>query len=662
MTFLAPLTLIALLLVALPVAIHLLVRRRARRLDFPTLKFLRETPNFKLYPQRLRQPMLLAMRAAAIILLILGLARPLLTFYKQPTPVRFILLDASLSMKARGRADAAREQARAIVNKLQGDERAAIIAFSSEAKTLAATTADHARLLEAIEHYKPADAATRYDAGLMEVVAQKKREPQAESEVDIISDFQQAGLEEPVASRAAAADLNIVLHPVGAQVERNAFLMDESLEKNERGAQLSATEIVSEADGRSGARRAWTIDALTGAGPGIEWRTEANGQLTGRMKVLEADDFDADDERFFAFQPPREMRVLLIEDEGDASLYLRAALEASSDERAAGIKLDRARQLPETEAVLGSYSLVVLTLHGAPRENEASVLSEYARSGGTVWMFLARDLDAESWSALANREEGRELPFESMTRISGQRLSLGTADTDAPQLRAMDEGALASLRAVRINAGYALAPRVSAETLMRWNDGRPAFVSTRVGKGTILMMGSSPERASGEMGASPSLPALASAIARSSNVAREPLSGTIGEAVRLNVALDADVKITNTEGRVSETKARELVTKPLAYFDEAGIYRLEFGGEQKFLAFNPASSESERALATEDRLKQIFSVDKMGSTVTRNVNDRREALEQSSYTWRYFLAAAFLLMLAELSIAMRQHKITADNP
>jgi hypothetical protein len=662
MAFLSPLTLIALLLVALPVAIHLLVRRRARRLDFPTLKFLRETPSFKLYPRRLRQPMLLAMRAAAIILLILGLARPLLTLHSQPTPVRFILLDASLSMKARGRADTAREQARAIVNKLQGDERAAIIAFSSEAKTLTATTADHATLLEAIEHYQPAGGATLYDAGLMEVVAQKRREPQGASAVDIISDFQQAGLEEPFASRAAASDLNVVLHPVGAQVERNAFLMDESVGKNESGTQLSATEIVSGTDGQTGARRAWTIDALTGAGPGIEWRTEDNGQLTGRLKVLDADDFDADDERFFAFQPPREMRVLLVEDEGDASLYLRAALEASSDEGASGVKLDRARQLPDNEAVLASYSLVVLTLHGAPRENEASVLTGYARSGGTVWMFLARDLDAESWSALAHREEGRELPFESMTRISGQRLSFGTADTDAPQLRAMGEGALASLRAVRINAGYALAPRVSAETLMRWNDGRPAFVSTRVGEGTILLLGSSPERASGEMGASPSLPALASAIARSSDVAREPLSRTIGEAVRLNVALDADVKITNMEGRVSETKARELVTKPLAYFDEAGIYRLDFAGVQKFLAFNPASSESERALATEDRLKQIFSVEKAGTNVTASVNNRREVLERSSSTWRYFLVAAFLLMLAELLVAMRQHKITADNP
>src|SRR3954452_23560797 len=134
MLFLAPLTLVGLLLVALPVVIHLLSRRRARRLDFPSLQFLRETPSFKLSPRRIREPLLLALRAAAIILLVMGLARPLLTRQaKARGTIHFILMDASLSMKARGRAEAAKEQARAIINRLASDERASVISFSTEA-------------------------------------------------------------------------------------------------------------------------------------------------------------------------------------------------------------------------------------------------------------------------------------------------------------------------------------------------------------------------------------------------------------------------------------------------------------------------------------------------------------------------------------------------
>jgi hypothetical protein len=661
MVFLSPLTLTGLLLVALPVVIHLLVRRRARRLDFPTLKFLRETPSFKLYPRRLRQPLLLALRAAAIILLVMGLARPLLTFHRRPMPVRFILMDASLSMKARGRAEAAREQARAIVSKLADSERAAIIAFSSEAKTLQEITADHSKLLEAIERFQPSGGATRYNAGLGEVAAQRAHEPQAEVEVDIISDFQRAGLEEPLPSDVAAPQ-RIKAYPVGSETERNAFLSDESAGKSERGIQLSATEIVSATDGRTGARRAWTIDADEGERAGIEWRRESNGQTTGRLKVLEPDDFDADDERFFAFPPLRETHVLLVEDEGSAGPYLRAAFEATRGEAGASARLDRLRGLPASAAELAPYSLVVVTLHGSPRGDEASMLTAYARAGGNVWMFLARDLDAEAWSALAGKEVGHELPFESITRISGQTLSFGVADTDAPQLRSLGEGTLFSLRAVRVSAGYALAPRADAETLMRWNDGRPAFVSTRVGEGNMLLLATSPERESSEMGASPSFPALASSILRSGSQMLEPLSRTIGEAVRLNVALDTDVKVTTMDGRSTETKARELVRHPLDYFSEPGVYRLEFAGTEKFVAFNSAASESERALATEETLKRFFSVEQKEKDPTVNANDWREASERSGSTWRYFLMAAFLLALAELFVAMRRSRVTANNP
>src|SRR5436853_1487046 len=197
MLFLAPLTLIGLLLVALPVVIHLLARRRARRLDFPTLKFLRETPSFKLRPRRIREPLLLALRAAAIILLVLGIARPLLTRQSQTrVTIHFILIDASLSMKARGRAEAAQEQARSLINKLGAGERACVISFSSEAKMLADTSADKTRLLEAVEAYKPEGGGANYEAGFAEILRRLQREPQSDTEADVISDFQEAELDE----------------------------------------------------------------------------------------------------------------------------------------------------------------------------------------------------------------------------------------------------------------------------------------------------------------------------------------------------------------------------------------------------------------------------------------------------------------------------------
>lgn len=656
MSFLSPLTLLGLLLIAFPVAIHLLVRRRARRLDFPSLEFLRETPSFKLHPRRIRQPLLLALRSAAIILLVMGLARPLLNFSNQTRrPTHFILIDASLSMKAHGRTEAALEQARSIINHLANEERAAVISFSSEAIVLAYAISDKSRLLEAVEGYRPSDGAADYDAGFNEVLALLRSEPQAEAEVDIISDFQRAGLEGRREFAETAAGLRVVTYMVGSEMERNAFLVDEDVRKTERGLELSATEIVSDQEGRSGARRTWTIDGLEGTHSGIEWRTEINGQITGRMKAIEPDDFDADDERFFAFQVPREGRVLLIEDNSDATPYMRAALEVADAE--GKIRMDVRRELPENAAEASSYSLIALTLHGSPREDQLNVLNAYAHSGGTVWMTLSRDLDTESLNAFAGKEG---MPFKTIARMSDKAFSFGAVDRDAPGLRALDESTLAALRAVRINDGFALEPSPSADTLMRWNDGRAAFVSAQIGEGRIMMLGTAPERASGNLGASAAFPALASSILRAAELMKESLSQTIGEPPHLKAAPDADVKITDMEGRLVETKAREIYKHPLRYFSKAGIYRLDFSGEQRYVAFNSPVTESERTLSTGDDLKRFFSVEKGEGAGALNENRLRDEMERQSSTWRYFLTAAFLLIIAELFVAMRKSKWTIE--
>lgn len=662
MTFLSPLTLIGLLLVALPLAIHLLVRRRARRLDFPSLRFLRETPSFKLHPRRIRQPLLLALRAAAIILLVLGLARPLMTFLKgKAAPVRFILLDSSLSMKASGRAEAAREQARAIINKLADGERAAIIAFPSESTLPGELTADRNKLFQAIERYQPGGGTTNYGAAFAQIKSQLQREADATGEIDVISDFQQAGLENEtsVTLPISRTSLRIVSYPVGSQIERNAFSVDESVGKTEQGVALSSTEIVSERDGRSATRRRWSIDGHEGVAPGIEWRTQTNGQITGRLSTLESDDFDADDERYFAFAPPREGRVLLIEDEGSAGAYLRAALETAGGENVSKITLDTRGSLPETTMELSPYTLVVLSLHGPPRQNEVDLLTEYIRAGGALWLFLARDLDTESWTSLAQSDKGRDLPFESLTRVSARTVI--ASDSNAPQFRMLDESALAGLRAVRVNAGYALNPRRSALTLMRWSDGTPAFVSSRIGNGTILLLSTSPERESSEFGTSPSFPALAASIVKEAADQREPLSLVCGEAIRLDGRPDLDVKITDIGGRVLDVRQRDLISRPLTYFTQPGIYKLEFAGREKFVACNSPAAESERALATEDYLGRLFSADDSQRTNTAISNNWRDAEERSGSMWRYFFIAAFLLMIAELSLAMHRPGISGPE-
>lgn len=669
MSFLAPLTLIGLALLALPVLIHLLVRRRARRLDFPTLRFLRETPSFRLYPRHVREPVLLMLRLAALLLLILGLARPFISLNARSRPIRVILIDASLSMGARGRAEAAREQARSIIDKLSADERAAIIAFSSDASVLAEATGNRDQLIEALKSYEPTGGETVYIAGLEKAASLLRQEAAAgTAEIDLISDFQESNL------TAKASELSkheedtgarIVTYAVGTQIERNAFLTDVALSRGARGLELSATEIVSDREGQSASRRNWTLDAVgQGMRPDVQWRTqESNGQIVGAARANAPDDFDVDDNFYFAFAQPREHRALLIEtEEGGASLYLRAALEAATaeeDDRSAA--LERRRELPDNASELASYSLVALELRGAPRAQEVRVLSEYVNAGGYLWLWCARDLDAESLNALVRTPEGAMLPLISLSRMTpNQPLGFGAMDVDAPALGAMNDGAISALRAVRMRDGYAVTPRENAYVLVRWSDAAPALVSASFGAGSVLLMATSVERAAGDLGLSPSLPALAYSILRAAEDQTEPPSRFLGEPISLGVHPDTEVTVKEEEGNstraatttTTSTTARTLAQHPLGVFREPGIYHIEFAGQSRTLALNAPAAESARTLASPEEIKNYFK-EKEDVRVS-GASDWRDHAERRGNLWRIILCAAFILLVAELFVSIRR--------
>jgi hypothetical protein len=77
-TFLSPLFLLGLGALALPIVLHLLRRREGRTLEFPALRYLRQTTREQARTIRFRQLLLLAVRLGILVLLVLAGARLLL--------------------------------------------------------------------------------------------------------------------------------------------------------------------------------------------------------------------------------------------------------------------------------------------------------------------------------------------------------------------------------------------------------------------------------------------------------------------------------------------------------------------------------------------------------------------------------------------------------
>ena len=137
MSFLTPLFLLGMAALAVPVLIHLTQKERKSVVQFPSLMFLRKIPYESVQRRRIRDWLLLALRLAAIALIVTAFARPFLrgtNLAAAPGGARdiVVLLDRSYSM---GYADswprAARAAAQALDSATPADRISAVSANST---------------------------------------------------------------------------------------------------------------------------------------------------------------------------------------------------------------------------------------------------------------------------------------------------------------------------------------------------------------------------------------------------------------------------------------------------------------------------------------------------------------------------------------------------
>lgn len=140
MTFLNPLMLLGLLAAGIPVALHLLNKRKLRTIEFSTLAFLKELQKTKIRQIKLRQLLLLMVRTLLIVLLVLVFSRPTMKGFltgglsESTKTTAVIILDDSYSMTAaneQGKFLAqAKEAASKVLTMLKEGDEAALIRLS----------------------------------------------------------------------------------------------------------------------------------------------------------------------------------------------------------------------------------------------------------------------------------------------------------------------------------------------------------------------------------------------------------------------------------------------------------------------------------------------------------------------------------------------------
>jgi hypothetical protein len=501
MNFLFPLFLIGLAGLAVPVLLHLIQRERKRVVEFPSLMFLRRIPYRSVRRRRIRHWLLLALRLAALLLVVAAFARP---FVRQPAGAAalssgprelVVLLDRSYSMGYGDRWDRARAAARNAVESLASGDRGSLVLFSTSAHAEPRSSPDRGQLLAAIDAAKPGSGATRLGPALKVAQSIVAASTMPRREVVLISDFQKIGWRRDDAVRlpdgTAVTPVSVSREDAGhvsvssVSFQRTSFSGQQRVGVTaaiaNRGAEpLSAYDVALEIDGRQVATA--QVDLPPRASAAVTFPPFTLNAPNTRGTVRAAPDaLPADNVFHFALSPAQPVPVVIAEREGpgDPSLYLSRAL-AIGDAPRFDVKVGPLEQAAIDR--LRGRAVLVLNDTAAGPSNVAAI-RRFVEDGGGLLIVSG---DRGEWPA-AMADLLPALPGDIVDRNAPRAGILATIDFSHPvfePFRAPHSGDFSSARFFRYRQlGVADASQVVA----RFDDGTVALAERRVGAGRVMV-------------------------------------------------------------------------------------------------------------------------------------------------------------------------------
>lgn len=501
--WLVPAFLAGLVAVVVPVLVHLRQREKREPVRFPSLMFLRRVPHRTVERRRLTHPWLLLLRALAVVALVGAFARPFLRREdERPAGVRasralIVVVDRSMSMGYQGVWDRAMDSARSIVAAAGPGDRVAVVAFDETAEIVAPLD-EAGPAGAALAALRPSGRGSRLAPAIRtarELAAQARG---LAVEIAVVSDLQRhalVGLE--AVERIPGAAMRFVA--VGEPNPVNARLVEVEVDRRPEGGRTRLA-VSARIASKGGDARGTTATLLVNGRPlgTTAVRLGANAVVTARFDpvyiaegdaqavvALAPDALVADDTLRFSLSNASGVPVVLVVPPGaagDETLFLERALAISrAPVLAVGIK----RSATLTAFDLERARAVVIADVGALAGGAIGPLGDFVeRGGGLVLLTGPRGVgpSASWWPARVG------VPVDRMDERGGR---LGQMDADHPVFEPFKEALASDFGAARFFRYRILTPDSTAQVLARFDDGQPAMIETRHGRGRVVMLGTS---------------------------------------------------------------------------------------------------------------------------------------------------------------------------
>ncbi len=657
MALIAPLFLLGLLGIGLPIWLHRLETQVTEREQFSTAMFL-EPAKKRIHVQRkLKYLLLMALRILFFLFLVLAFTRPV--FFTPPaalvtedTTHHVIVLDTSFSMQEGTSFASAVEEARDIVNSMNEDEVASLYTASSGVTTIVPVTDDSNALMQALASLSPDNG--KLDLGIMVTTMNTLiEESQANFIMHFISDYQQSGQAVrfadmiPDVINGRPVTLDIV--QIRTQKVPN-WLVDSVLVDARNSVEVGIRGLASENDmtERSVILSINNVEQqrqdITIAGDGITLVDFENvlfdeGDNRIDIRLLPADSLPGDDVRYTVFDnsPPAPVLLLTTNPESLGVTYIRAALETAP--RGYEVILQTIEDLDAR--ILQRYPWIVIEDISAVNASLGSAISEYVSGGGAVLAAVGEaSFGLDTLPVLG-------LQVGTVRAGRDSRNPITMIDSSHPVLAETSGWGSVNMQALPVITGS------EERILIAQTEDRPVLIESEIGRGRILLLTTALDNTLSDLPVKPVFVSFMAEAARYLSNENLLIREQVAESfLQLSLAGGASGQVFDPDGEsllsLSDTTQSQDIR-----LNKTGYYQVFTPGGEVLVAVNPDRRESDLTVMDAQVIQNWQNV------VAGTANAGLENLNQDSAVanqgedreeneiWRIFLILLAIIVLAE---------------
>lgn len=615
--FLHPIYLYGLIATSIPLLIHLLNRRRLKRLRFPAVRFVLLSQRRIARTYRLRHWILLALRTFAIFLLVLLLAHPLFQtgagLFAGGGPLSLVvILDNSLSMKWSREGEGfkqAKEAGRLLLSSLKDGDLAAVVPTNSSEKGQLRLKGEKEVLLRELDGVQIAAGTADFSLDLSRAYDLLK-EPAAQKEIWLLTDMALTGWDRFTLSTLGQYDPLIPLKiiKVGQKGEPlNATIKEirmrgqgvgvglpihlEASLANFTDKEIKDLLVQLNLDGQNRDQRLVSLPPKGEVGVTFQFSLGQPGAHHGSV-TLKKDGLAGNPTAYFALQAQDKLKVLVVDGDPQTSLvqsesfFLTRALNPAG-ERDSSLILPTV-VIPEglSSVSLESYQALIFCNVPVISDGLLSKVRDYLRQGGGFLLFLGDRIQVDDYNLKLFQSSPPILPAriterKSFSEPAGEKIE--RVDTTHPALQGFTDQTLKeSLRSTRVR-GYFRTDGRDRSALLVLANGDPLLVEKKMGAGKALFFTTAADRDWSDLPLKTAyLPLLQSLVSYLSGGKRGAMDAGITAGATKSFSFPPSfvgknlriVKPDRSEREITFVADGEKATASFQENDLAGIYRL----------------------------------------------------------------------------------------